>query len=113
DAAINKLAASIIDPRAEAWFKRVARYWTINIDKLQAPYEAPAVPRDERRGSKYNHEPSLHSYSKSGPETAPLWPAWKPGQGPPPNSPNVCQKCKGTGHIPLCRTCGGYGEVKM
>lgn len=107
DAEIAKLAAHVADPRAKSWFLRVPRYWLINIDKLQEPYKAPAVPRDERRGSKYYHEPSSRSDL--------LWPAWRGEQ--PENKPNICPKCKGegitvddqTGETKRCKTCGGTG----
>jgi hypothetical protein len=69
--------------------------------------EAPAVARDERRGSKYYHEPSSRSDV--------LRPAWRGEQ--PVNKPNACERCKGekgkidpeTGEFKRCKVCGGTG----
>lgn len=57
DNEIGKLAARLIDPRAQQWFKRVPRYFLINIDRLlKEPYKATAEPRTIR-GSKYYADP--------------------------------------------------------
>ena len=54
DVEINRLTARLIDPRAKRWFKRVPRYFLINIDRLlKEPYVAQAEPRSIR-GSKYH-----------------------------------------------------------
>ena len=57
DNEINKLAARISDPRAKKWFRRVPRFFLINIDLLlKEPYIAQAEPRGIR-GSKYYADP--------------------------------------------------------
>jgi hypothetical protein len=107
DLEINKLAAKLYDPNLQRWFKRVPRYWLINIDQMQGPYESPAVPRDERRGSRYYQEPFSRSDL--------LWPSWRGEQ--PENKPNVCPRCKGekgtvdeqTGEFKRCKACQGTG----
>jgi len=46
DVELNKLAARLSDPRAQKWFKRVVRYFVINIDRLlKEPLVAKAEPR--------------------------------------------------------------------
>lgn len=133
DAEIAKLAAKVSDPRARTWFKRVPRFWLVNMDKLQEPYEATAMARDERRGSKYYHDPSARRDTvvrepdnprtpdrtdwafTSSEKSGPLFPSWRGEQ--PENKPNICPKCKGekgklnpeTGEWKRCRTCGGTG----
>ena len=111
DREINRLAARLYDPRAATWFKRVARYWITNLDKLQAPQTAKAVPREmDRVGgrpSDYYAEPSSRADL--------LYPAWRGEQ--PPTKPNVCQQCKGEGFVidkktgePVkCKACKGTG----
>lgn len=57
DIEINKLAAKISDPRAQKWFRRVPRFFLINIDRLLAePYVAKAEPRG-LGSSKYYADP--------------------------------------------------------
>lgn len=57
DNEISKLAAKLSDPRAQKWFRRVPRYFLINIDRLlKEPYVAKAEPRG-MRGSKYYADP--------------------------------------------------------
>lgn len=57
DNEINKLAAKVSDPRAQKWFRRVPRFFLINIDRLlKEPYVAKAEPRG-MRGSKYYADP--------------------------------------------------------
>lgn len=57
DAIINRMASSVLDPRAEKWFRRVPRFFLINIDRLQKePYLAKAEPRTPS-GSKYYYSP--------------------------------------------------------
>lgn len=68
DVELNKLAARLTDARAQKWFKRVVRYFVINIDRLlKEPYVAKAEPRKihhphdvgggEAGGSKYYADP--------------------------------------------------------
>jgi hypothetical protein len=57
DNEINKLAAKLSDPRAQGWFKRVPRYFLVNIDRLlKEPYVAKAEPRPHG-SSKYYYSP--------------------------------------------------------
>jgi len=57
DNEINKLAARISDPRAQKWFRRVPRFFLINIDRLlKEPYVVKAEPRNIR-ASKYYADP--------------------------------------------------------
>jgi len=57
DREINKLAARVADPRAQKWFRRVPRFFLINIDRLlKEPYVAKAEPRGIRQ-SKYYADP--------------------------------------------------------
>lgn len=57
DNEINKLAAKVSDPRAQKWFRRVPRFFLINIDRLlKEPYVAKAEPRGIQ-GSKYYADP--------------------------------------------------------
>lgn len=57
DNEINKLAGRLIDPRAQKWFKRVPRFFLINIDRLlKEPYVVKAEPRSQW-GSKYYADP--------------------------------------------------------
>jgi len=57
DAEINKLASTLADPRAEKWFRRVPRFFLINIDRLlKEPYVAKAEMR-KPRSSKYYYDP--------------------------------------------------------
>lgn len=54
DNEINKLAAGIRDPRAAKWFRRVPRFFLINIDRLlKEPVVAKAEPRGELAGKYY------------------------------------------------------------
>ena len=76
DTELNKLAARIVDPRVAKWFKRVPRYFIINIDRLiKEPYTAKAEPRDSLRGSKYYADPQggwRAGHKPEEPETSPL-----------------------------------------
>lgn len=57
DVEINKLAGRITDPRAQKWFRRVPRFFLVNIDRLlKEPYIAKAEPRGIQ-GSKYYADP--------------------------------------------------------
>lgn len=57
DREINKLASRVADPRAQKWFRRVPRFFLINIDRLlKEPYVAKAEPRGIRQ-SKYYADP--------------------------------------------------------
>jgi len=57
DNEINKLAARLTDPRAQKWFRRVPRFFLINIDRLlKEPYVAKAEPRSQW-ASKYYADP--------------------------------------------------------
>lgn len=57
DNELGKLASRLYDPRAEKWFKRVPRFFLINIERLlKEPYVAKAEPRTIR-GSKYYADP--------------------------------------------------------
>jgi len=57
DNEINKLAARVSDPRAQKWFRRVPRFFLINIDRLlKEPYVVKAEPRNIR-ASKYYADP--------------------------------------------------------
>lgn len=57
DNEINKLAARISDPRAAKWFRRVPRFFLINIDRLlKEPYVVKAEPRTQW-SSKYYADP--------------------------------------------------------
>lgn len=57
DNEIAKLAAKVSDPRAQKWFRRVPRFFLINIDRLlKEPYVAKAEPRG-LRASKYYADP--------------------------------------------------------
>lgn len=57
DNEINKLAARLIDPRAQKWFRRVPRFFLINIDRLlKEPYVVKAEPRSQW-ASKYYADP--------------------------------------------------------
>ena len=48
DNEINKLAARLTDPRAQKWFRRVPRFFLINIDRLlKEPYVTKAEPRSQ------------------------------------------------------------------
>lgn len=54
DAQINKLAASLLDERAAKWFRRVARYFIINIEKQRdTPLKAKAKDRGQGASSAY------------------------------------------------------------
>lgn len=56
DNEINRLAARIVDPRAQKWFRRVPRYFLINIDRLfSEPYVAKAEQRGPRASKYYYH----------------------------------------------------------
>ena len=69
DNEINKLAARLTDPRAQKWFRRVPRFFLINIDRLlKEPYVTKAEPRSQW-ASKYYANP------KGG---------WVKGRGPKP-----------------------------
>lgn len=71
DNEINKLAARLSDPRAQKWFRRVPRFFLINIDRLlKEPYVAKAEPRSQW-GSKYYANPQG---------------GWVKGRGPKPGS---------------------------
>jgi hypothetical protein len=103
DREVTRLAKSLYDPRAAAWFKRVARHWVLNIDWLKRPYEVPAVPRSKVLGGRpadWYAEPSSRSDL--------LWPTWRGEQ--PPNKPNVCERCKGDGRCPKCEGTGTVGQ---
>lgn len=57
DNEVNKLAARLTDPRAQKWFRRVPRFFLINIDRL---LKEPYVVKAERRpqtASKYYADP--------------------------------------------------------
>lgn len=57
DNEIGKLAARVSDPRAQKWFRRVPRFFLINIERLlKEPYVAKAEPRG-LRSSKYYADP--------------------------------------------------------
>jgi len=56
DNEINKLAARVTDPRAQKWFRRVPRFFLINIDRLLAePYAVKAEPRGPTASKYYAH----------------------------------------------------------
>ena len=58
DSEIAKLASRLTDPRAQKWFKRVPRFFLINIDRLlKEPYVVRAEPRGQR-SSKYYADPN-------------------------------------------------------
>lgn len=54
DREMNQLAAGVYDPRAAGWFKRVARYFIINIDQLLDPQK---VKTTELRGGRRHQDP--------------------------------------------------------
>ena len=57
DKEINILAARLVDPRAKKWFRRVPRFFLINIDRLlKEPYVAKAELRPPW-ASKYYADP--------------------------------------------------------
>jgi len=76
DNEIAKLAARVVDPRAKKWFKRVPRFFVINIDRLlKEPYVAKAEPRNIR-AAKYYADPRGGWLAGREPE--------EPGQSPMP-----------------------------
>lgn len=71
DIEISKLSARLSDPRAQKWFKRVPRFFLINIDRLlKEPYVVKAEPRGQR-SSKYYADPKGGWKSDSQPEPQP------------------------------------------
>ena len=67
DRELVRLAARLLDTRAQKWFLRVPRYFIINIDLLaKEPYVVKAEPRSQK-SSKYNFHPQT---------------GWEPGQEP-------------------------------
>ena len=71
DNEIGKLAAKVSDPRAQKWFRRVPRFFLINIDRLlKEPYVAKAEQRGVR-ASKYYADPRGGWVAGREPETQP------------------------------------------
>jgi hypothetical protein len=112
DMEIAKLAARLSDPRAKSWFKRVPRFFLINIDRLLSePYKAKAEPRGFY-GRKFYADPKggwMGGYKlPSGEEVIPgrnppEVPPEKMGQPWPEEEmagqPGACDQCSGTGRV--------------
>lgn len=85
DRQLEKLARRIVSPQAEKWFRRVVRYWVINLDLMQGDYVAKAEPRSSIRSAKGYVKPSSRM-----PLGSDIW------QGEPPGDrSNTCEMCKG------------------
>ena len=115
DVELNKLAARLSDPRAQKWFKRVVRYFVINIDRLlKEPLVAKAEPRKmyhppnvgggEYGASKYYADPRGGWANTQEPEAIPAGKLGKPwGEKEFAGRPQDCQKCAGTGNLKTIR----------
>jgi len=133
DREINRVAAHIVDPRAAKWFKKVARYWTINMDQLAKPYSAQAEPRSKRHGGrpadfytnpKHRGTKLLPSFVGKPPEEKSgtckacqgkgSWVEWPNGF----SELHTCPKCHGSGGNDLpsagdtCPSCKGSGKQR-
>jgi hypothetical protein len=100
DREINKLATQLYDPRAQKWFRRVVRYWLLNMDQLAGPATINAEPRGHY-GSKYYASPTG---------------GWEPERGPEEIPQQKMGKWWGekplAGDASKCPNCGGVGKLK-
>lgn len=101
DGEINKLAARLSDPRAQKWFRRVPRFFLINIDRLlKEPYVAKAEQRPPVHASKYYAAPEGGWVAGRTPEMPPedkLGKYW--GEEPMGGTPEACRTCAGSGKL--------------
>jgi hypothetical protein len=101
DREINKLATRIADPRAQKWFRRVPRFFLINIDRLlKEPYVAKAEQRPPVHVSKYYAAPEGGWVAGRTPEMPPedkLGKYW--GEEPMGGKPEACRSCAGSGSL--------------